>query len=1172
MRDYKDKDFIDSIISAINEKKLILFIGAGFSRLCGLPLWNELAVSLIDQCVFDKDIGLNFADKELIMKGKDAKTLITIAYYLYCEKNKKDAFYGHLLKYLSNFDLDEDTIKRKNNLVRLVRESGATVLTTNSDDILRECFASEDFIYHDIMDLKRFRINSNRQLLYLHGNKRDVTKMVFTTRDYLERYSKSIFKRCIKQVFNSDYTILFIGYSLSELQLLDFLIDGNYSRKNRFVLEGFFNHEKVDFTVRNHYLSSYGLQLISFSRDENNYLELVNALEYIVNKSKEYSNFLPNSYNEAIHLLNKRPSKGSKGMFINCFLGLDNVKRKKVLFSITKCNYKSAWIVALFKEEDNVSILFGLDPKSKIDLSGYESLISILIEVYRKEKDNRVYLILKDNLLRIISNPRFHAKMKSDKGFSGIILQAVLSDYRLINNKTIFTIFTYRLIESSELDQHISWISVDSIELFKASKSRRLSINGKMISFYVNNDYNSYLLDLYFEQHGLKLSEDFPFDVFKQINSAISTKKSMRDSKYIEVGSVISFLESGNSLRDDVDYILLKWYAHTLKNLDDKSTRSLFVKFYNSETEIEAKLSILLLSMKYQIISDIFLSGERNPFNKWCMYSDLYNLVDLIWDDIGIEDRKKIKEKINAMKIVDISDFYSLVCKMDLLKLIGSKKNDMQSLQQALTIEDQFTIEEKAKYIQFPEPMLRNRRVWITSYTMNVDMDFKNLLFSKSIEDFFGMATKGMTDSQSYTFNSTYYEFFDSNNILEWITSNGYSNIYSLSFDSLKLVVKYLLDNNRKVPLKTIADTIHAIKRIVIKDDFCTIFSLFIKEVYYTYLKIDEMTSDDYNMILNLCFDFYDCCDLMREKAIGDDKKITSSWLFGIDAYHLLTLIILSSYKVSDVRIIDLLNKEMKVGNQSVLKAIIVANISYLWKLDPAWVTLNIKKLFFNEVKNQNISIFAFQFSHCIDQDFINLLCETDLIDVIIDSDDFHEHKWVFIHNLLVNIEKYQFPNRLIEVIGKSKNNFGGINSFFAEVAKINDISKIENDIELISRELSEKFICNSKSSGILIKHLLSIYPKMSNSKYLWRLIMRIADDHGTHYTKEILEEIKTANIPNPDLIEFIQKYVDSLNDHFYQIKEVKRLIDYADWTNSKNVKQSIINKIGELNPDYWSL
>ena len=111
--DYKDTDFTRSIIQAINNNKLVLFIGAGFSKLCGLPLWTELAAKLMDSCVEEGLI--DYSERHQIIQGKDSKSLITIAYHLFEREDKLDKFFSMAVFYLSynNFSTESNSAKKK---------------------------------------------------------------------------------------------------------------------------------------------------------------------------------------------------------------------------------------------------------------------------------------------------------------------------------------------------------------------------------------------------------------------------------------------------------------------------------------------------------------------------------------------------------------------------------------------------------------------------------------------------------------------------------------------------------------------------------------------------------------------------------------------------------------------------------------------------------------------------------------------------------------------------------------------------------------------------------------------------------------------------------------------------------------------------------------------------
>ena len=99
MLKYTDKQFLNQISKAVNADKLVLFVGAGISKLCGLPLWYDLAVKLLNFCVNNSST-YNFSHKDrnlLLSSVKDARELVTIAANIICKKSK-DAFYNELCK------------------------------------------------------------------------------------------------------------------------------------------------------------------------------------------------------------------------------------------------------------------------------------------------------------------------------------------------------------------------------------------------------------------------------------------------------------------------------------------------------------------------------------------------------------------------------------------------------------------------------------------------------------------------------------------------------------------------------------------------------------------------------------------------------------------------------------------------------------------------------------------------------------------------------------------------------------------------------------------------------------------------------------------------------------------------------------------------------------------
>jgi hypothetical protein len=83
----------------------------------------------------------------------------------------------------------------------------------------------------------------------------------------------------------STKTVLFVGYGLEELEILEYAIlkaktkqDAQPSARH-YLLQGFFSHQWDLYLGLKTYFRNCGIQLIAFRRDERDYDELIDVLE-----------------------------------------------------------------------------------------------------------------------------------------------------------------------------------------------------------------------------------------------------------------------------------------------------------------------------------------------------------------------------------------------------------------------------------------------------------------------------------------------------------------------------------------------------------------------------------------------------------------------------------------------------------------------------------------------------------------------------------------------------------------------------------------------------------------------------------------------------------------------------------------------------------------------------
>ena len=174
-----DKDKVATLIRAIKEKNLVLFVGNGVSRLSGIRSWHELVFN-------DPSLKKILNEAELGLKWRDVRcTNLTEVSYLKFQKDSMPCFLSEIRSWG----------KKEENLVHLaIKElNPSKILTTNFDDLLDKTFGK-------------------KSIFYFHGNPDE--GIVFTINDYLRKMeSDDLIKLIEKNLDGDNSALLFIGYS-----------------------------------------------------------------------------------------------------------------------------------------------------------------------------------------------------------------------------------------------------------------------------------------------------------------------------------------------------------------------------------------------------------------------------------------------------------------------------------------------------------------------------------------------------------------------------------------------------------------------------------------------------------------------------------------------------------------------------------------------------------------------------------------------------------------------------------------------------------------------------------------------------------------------------------------------------------------------------------------------
>jgi hypothetical protein len=306
------------IIEAAKTGRLVIFVGAGVSALLGLPLWNEFANKRLD-FIYKKGY-INFRTKNELAKLRDSKKVLSICDNIIKDKTKSGHLHSKDMKdYYAQgmFEIPESSKERYEKIYGNLYSTNAIFVTTNydncldlqvnkavnkiselsdvSDMLIKNVVSENEIFYVDSDFLSSKLVNGN--VLHIHGSVKDEPNMLVTLTDYLGTYSQkngtTNLVNLLDRLFNSDYVVLFIGYGLEEMEILEFMlskINDPDKLRNHYMLYKAYREDKKIADHMNSYFSKFSTELIPYDITENGYDQLIDIIEnwskYLSNVSK----------------------------------------------------------------------------------------------------------------------------------------------------------------------------------------------------------------------------------------------------------------------------------------------------------------------------------------------------------------------------------------------------------------------------------------------------------------------------------------------------------------------------------------------------------------------------------------------------------------------------------------------------------------------------------------------------------------------------------------------------------------------------------------------------------------------------------------------------------------------------------------------------------------------
>lgn len=264
------------IESAAQSGELVVFVGAGISRLAGCPSWDGLANEVLAQLV---PSGIDFYELSQIKKIADPRKRLSIA-QIVARKKKLQIDYESIFR----------VALKEGNVYSFLNSFNSSFVTTNYEKYLcpesRQAEPEIEWRYFRREQLLRANLDRNGNVVHLHGCVDDPASLVITTKDYLDHYSSKEVQEFLVYLFRMK-TVLFLGYGLEEIEILEYILrkgevrmGAGDNRLRRYILQGFYKAEKALCELLHDYYSEcFATELIAFPKDTKHYQQQVEILE-----------------------------------------------------------------------------------------------------------------------------------------------------------------------------------------------------------------------------------------------------------------------------------------------------------------------------------------------------------------------------------------------------------------------------------------------------------------------------------------------------------------------------------------------------------------------------------------------------------------------------------------------------------------------------------------------------------------------------------------------------------------------------------------------------------------------------------------------------------------------------------------------------------------------------
>lgn len=279
---------------AAKHGELVVFVGAGASILCGSPDWRGFANQVVG--ALEKGGVVSFLEAEQLRGLGDSRRTLSIAMALAKEKGiaidfnsilhptKPAAIGSELYELLSGLR----PVFVTTNYDKWLDDAGPADLSTEvkvGGESEPAKGPSKRPKYYLREHLSPALLAERGAVIHLHGSYTEPSSMVVSLKHYIEHYADPRVQAFLSAMFKN-HTVLFVGYGLAELEVLDHIIRSNESLRTgsaeprHFLLYACRSTESVQTRFIEHFFRDQcGVRVLPYCIDAKGYQEVVEVFK-----------------------------------------------------------------------------------------------------------------------------------------------------------------------------------------------------------------------------------------------------------------------------------------------------------------------------------------------------------------------------------------------------------------------------------------------------------------------------------------------------------------------------------------------------------------------------------------------------------------------------------------------------------------------------------------------------------------------------------------------------------------------------------------------------------------------------------------------------------------------------------------------------------------------------